>query len=362
MSVSSLEAGGVALLCNREGRILNVLQDNLGCGGLLKPGLPLTALVEHESLGLAGRFIDELCSFGTAAGWELSLPINNRSLPLQFWGCCQGAVAVVLAGTSDLGVHLAFEQLCHRRVGGSAQAPVGHAERARVEPEILALLEDLLRTSREVTSLVPLRQRETSSKPFASHHRRHRLKKAMMPGFDLEMEQLPGKVLDGRYLLKEMIGSGGSSVVFRAVHLGLSRDVAIKIFLPVDQVNSKEALKRFREEGPSACRVTHPNVVAVLDAGTSLDGIAYIAMELLSGYTLGEVLGSHRQIPVHRCVQIVRPVCLALIEAHDLGIVHRDIKPEQLFSVGKISSSFPEALPVPGKLPHLSSWGHHHRW
>lgn len=336
MSARSLDAGGVALVCNREGRILEVLHDNLGCEALLKPGALLTSLVEHESMGLAGRFIDELCSFGTAVGWELSLPIAERSQLLQFLGCCRGATAVVVAGTSEVGIHQAFAQLGHRRAGVKSKptappSPSGRDPSLRDEPEIAALIEELMRTSRELASSLQRRQRQISSRPIAAQHARQRFKKTVAPGFNLEMKQLPGKVLDGRYLLEEMIGSGGSSVVFRATHLGLSRPVAIKIFLPVDQLYSKEALKRFREEGPSASRVTHPNVVAVLDAGTSLDGIAYIAMELLSGYTLGEVLGNRRQISIQRCVQILRPVCLALIEAHDLGIVHRDIKPDNIF-------------------------------
>jgi CheY-like chemotaxis protein len=142
---------------------------------------------------------------------------------------------------------------------------------------------------------------------------------------------LPGKVLDGKYLLGEKIGAGGFGTVFRAQHVPLQRAVAVKVFRPAPGNDTQVGLERFRAEGASACRVEHPNVVAVLDSGTSEGGIAYLVMELLDGRSLAEELATCGRMSVTRCVEIAVPVCLALAEAASRQMVHRDIKPSNVF-------------------------------
>ncbi|MGH9886911.1 MAG: protein kinase domain-containing protein, partial [bacterium] len=137
-----------------------------------------------------------------------------------------------------------------------------------------------------------------------------------------------GSVLDGRYRLEACIGSGNFGTVYRARHVELDHNVAVKL-LNAGAVGP-EALARFRREGESACRVRHPNAVAVLDFGVT-DGTAYLVMELLSGYPLEEELRGGRALPVARSVRIVAAVAQALAEAHRAGIVHRDIKPANIF-------------------------------
>lgn len=144
-------------------------------------------------------------------------------------------------------------------------------------------------------------------------------------------EALPGTVLDKKYRLDVKIGSGGFGVVYRAMHLDLERSVAIKIFKPIPGNDTTEALERFRLEGVAASRFVHPNVVEVYDFGISENGIAYIVMELLRGFTLCEALYSKGTLPLNRCVEILVPVCQALAEAHAAGIVHRDVKPSNIF-------------------------------
>jgi DNA-binding response OmpR family regulator len=142
---------------------------------------------------------------------------------------------------------------------------------------------------------------------------------------------LPGTVLDGKYRLDEKIGTGGFATVFRAEHLELQLPVAVKVFRPWEGMDSPKALQRFRREGIAACRVQHPNAVSVMDFGISATGIAYLVMELLRGVTLGELLRTHQRLHLHRCVEILAPVCEALAEAHAAGLVHRDIKPDNVF-------------------------------
>jgi serine/threonine protein kinase len=149
--------------------------------------------------------------------------------------------------------------------------------------------------------------------------------------FSALSEALPGSVLDGRYRLDEKIGSGGFGVVYRAVHLGLDRPVAVKVFQPSAANSTVQGnLERFRREGISACRVVHPNAVAVLDSSVSERGLPYLVMELLSGRTLARELRASGRMTPQRCGQIVLPLLEVLATAHEAGIIHRDIKPENI--------------------------------
>ncbi|MBX7224048.1 MAG: PAS domain S-box protein [Blastocatellia bacterium] len=158
----------------------------------------------------------------------------------------------------------------------------------------------------------------------ASHKQANRI-------FSALAEALPGTVLDGKYRLDDKIGSGGFGAVFRATHLALNTKVAIKVFRPRSGDGTAEDVERFRREGMSACRVQHPNAIAVLDSGISTEGIAYLVMELLVGDTVARELRRIRQLSLERCARIVEAVCAVLTEAHRIGIIHRDIKPDNIF-------------------------------
>jgi PAS domain S-box-containing protein len=144
-------------------------------------------------------------------------------------------------------------------------------------------------------------------------------------------EILPGTDLEGRYRLEQRIGSGGYGVVYRAVQIGLDRAVAVKLFRPASGRITPEHLRRFRVEGISACRVNHPNAVSVIDSGVSADGLPYIVMELLEGATLGEAILALGRVPPRRAVAILRDICAGLAAAHAEGIVHRDVKPDNVY-------------------------------
>ena len=144
-------------------------------------------------------------------------------------------------------------------------------------------------------------------------------------------EALPGQVLDETYRLDEKIGEGGFGAVYRALHLRVRKPVAVKVLRPANLTDGEEQLARFRREGIAACRVAHPNAIEVLDFGVSSNGMAYLVMELLSGRTLGSLLRERRTLDLTRCGAIVAPVCAALEAAHAAGIVHRDVKPDNVF-------------------------------
>jgi CheY-like chemotaxis protein len=144
-------------------------------------------------------------------------------------------------------------------------------------------------------------------------------------------EPLPGQVLDGKYRVDARIGAGGFGTVFRGTHLQLGRAVAVKVFRPSSGNDTPLALARFRAEGAAACRVDHPNVVAVLDSGISESGVAYLVMELLVGHTLSVELDRKGALSLSRALEIAIPVCRALAEAAAKNVVHRDIKPSNVF-------------------------------
>jgi CheY-like chemotaxis protein len=143
-------------------------------------------------------------------------------------------------------------------------------------------------------------------------------------------EVRPGTMLAGRYLLEARIGSGTFGTVFRAKHAELGHAVAVKVLQGSASANP-DSLARFRREGITACRVKHPNAVQVMDFGVTPGGVAYLVMELLSGYSLDHELVDARKVPLERAVRIMVPVCEALAAADRHGIVHRDVKPANIF-------------------------------
>jgi len=140
----------------------------------------------------------------------------------------------------------------------------------------------------------------------------------------------PGTVLDGKYKLESLIGQGNFGAVYRATHLTLDRLVAVKL-LDANLQPGDEPTKRFQQEGISACRIQHPNAVAILDFSVSTEGIPFLVMELLRGGTIEDELNQRGRLTPERSAEILLPVCGVLSEAHSLGIIHRDIKPQNIF-------------------------------
>ncbi|MCE9580748.1 MAG: protein kinase [Deltaproteobacteria bacterium] len=149
--------------------------------------------------------------------------------------------------------------------------------------------------------------------------------------FEALSDVLPGKVLDGKYSLEAKIGKGGFSAIYRARHLQLDKPVAVKVLRLDHGREAQNLVERFRQEGMSATRVSHPNAVAILDSGVTSAGIAYLVMELLEGRSLGAELEACGALSLERCAQILAPVCDMLATAHAGGLVHRDIKPANIF-------------------------------
>jgi serine/threonine protein kinase len=147
---------------------------------------------------------------------------------------------------------------------------------------------------------------------------------------DLQSGMALGTVLDERYRLDAPIGQGQFGTVYRATHLQLQRLVAIKV-LDAPFEEGKITWERFHQEGVSLCRLQHPNAVSVLDFSATPEGTPFLVMELLQGQTLDDELVRDGSLSPRRAVEIALPVCEVLAEAHELGIIHRDIKPHNIF-------------------------------
>lgn len=139
-------------------------------------------------------------------------------------------------------------------------------------------------------------------------------------------DPLLGRKLSDRFQILSRIGSGGMGTVYRARQLSLGRDVAVKV-LGGRWADRPEAVRRFMREANLLARVSHPNVVAVLDFGQTPDGLLFLVMELLAGKTLAELLEEGRGIEVDTALSLLIELTRGIEAAHSRGIVHRDLKP-----------------------------------
>jgi serine/threonine protein kinase len=139
----------------------------------------------------------------------------------------------------------------------------------------------------------------------------------------------PGQILEGKFRILRLIGEGGMGAVYEAQHEFLGRRVAIKILNP-DFARNEEAVRRFYREAQAAARIGHENICEVTDIG-QVGGSPYIVMQLLQGESLAKMIVESAPLPVGRAVDIAQQTLEALAAAHAAGIVHRDMKPDNIF-------------------------------
>jgi predicted Ser/Thr protein kinase len=139
---------------------------------------------------------------------------------------------------------------------------------------------------------------------------------------------LPGTLLGGRYRILTLLGRGGMGEVYRAMDLTLGQSVALK-FLPEEAVNNHRLLERFHGEVRVARLVSHPNVCRVYDIG-QIEGMPFISMEYVDGEDLASLLTRIGRLPADKAVEAARHLCSGLAAAHDRGVIHRDLKPQNI--------------------------------
>lgn len=140
-------------------------------------------------------------------------------------------------------------------------------------------------------------------------------------------DPLIGKVLGGCQIL-EKLGQGAMGAVYLGKHIALNRLVAVKI-LPPEKASNRDARERFIREGRAAAKLEHPNVVQVFDAGEQ-DSVTFLVMQLIQGRSLGKWLEQRKRLDHGQACQIMREIAKGLAAAHKVGIIHRDVKPDNI--------------------------------
>mgnify|MGYP001554368698 CR=1 FL=1 len=143
-------------------------------------------------------------------------------------------------------------------------------------------------------------------------------------------DPLVGTTVAGRYKVIKLLGEGGMGQVYLAEHSAIEKRIALKV-LRSEYAHKGEIVTRFQQEAISASRIKHPNVLDVFDFGQLENGCFYLAMEFLEGNDLADELQRSRVLTAPRALPIAMQICRALSAAHSKGVVHRDMKPENVF-------------------------------
>jgi|GEM_PF-253623 serine/threonine-protein kinase len=151
---------------------------------------------------------------------------------------------------------------------------------------------------------------------------------ALVQVVERQGDPLVGQVLAGRYEILSKLGEGGMGSVYAARHLTLGRIDAVKILRP--DTADADARRRFLREAKLAASINHPNAVVIHDFGQTESGVTFLAMEYIQGQSLTKLLQQEGPFPPRRVVNIIRQVASALDVAHQLGVIHRDLKPDNI--------------------------------
>ena len=155
-------------------------------------------------------------------------------------------------------------------------------------------------------------------------------------------DPLIGKNVD-RYEVIDRLGSGAMGCVYRARHTRLDRDFAIKVLFG-EMASNKKVAARFHREAKAASRMSHPNVVSVLDFGTTENGLTFLAMDLIDGRSLADAITAEAPFETARVMAMMREIASGLAEAHSLGFVHRDLKPANIMLDPQADGEHPKIL------------------
>jgi eukaryotic-like serine/threonine-protein kinase len=159
----------------------------------------------------------------------------------------------------------------------------------------------------------------------------------------VSLDKLVGRTLNNRYIVKRKIGEGGFGAVFEGMQVATERPVALKVLHP-QSVSDPTVVARFRREAEACSKLRNSHTVVIYDFDQTDDGVLYLAMELVRGQSLQDIQRASGTLPVERCLGILDQVAEALGEAHDQGIVHRDMKPENIMVEEREGQDFVKVL------------------
>ncbi|MBZ0189675.1 MAG: serine/threonine protein kinase, partial [Candidatus Obscuribacterales bacterium] len=148
----------------------------------------------------------------------------------------------------------------------------------------------------------------------------------------MQFSDLVGKTVGRHYRIEALLGTGGYSAIFEAKHLLLGRSVAIKVMSA--PVTDKRRIQRFEREAKLVSMLIHPHICTLFDFWFDDEGLPFLAMELIEGKSLGQLLREKSKLEPKYAASIVHEICQGLGYAHEKGIIHRDIKPENIMIAG----------------------------
>ncbi|HUQ01219.1 MAG TPA: serine/threonine-protein kinase [Kofleriaceae bacterium] len=140
----------------------------------------------------------------------------------------------------------------------------------------------------------------------------------------------PGDVLANRYRVERLLGRGGMGAVYLAHDEVLDDTVAVKVIAAAFAADEASLVERFRREAAAARKVSSPSVIRIHDLGEARPGLLYLSMEYFPGRTLAEVITTRGLVPISDCVDYLQQICTGLAAAHDAGVIHRDLKPQNV--------------------------------
>ncbi|MEK6278916.1 MAG: serine/threonine-protein kinase [Acidobacteriota bacterium] len=156
-------------------------------------------------------------------------------------------------------------------------------------------------------------------------------------------DALLGQILAGKYRIDERLSEGGMGTVYRGTHILMDKTVAVKVLRPSLAADEK-IVARFSREARAASRINHPHALSVTDFGESEKGVVFLVMEYLSGQTLKEVIRHEGPMPLSRVVEIIKQVGGALNDAHGQGVVHRDLKSDNIMLLTATNNDYAKVL------------------
>lgn len=156
-------------------------------------------------------------------------------------------------------------------------------------------------------------------------------------------DSLLGQTLAGKYRIDERLSEGGMGTVYRGTHVLMDKTVAVKV-LRASLAADEKIVARFSREARAASRINHPHALSVTDFGEDQNGVVFLVMEFLSGRTLKEVIRSEGPMPLARAVEIITQVGSALDDAHGQGVVHRDLKSDNIMLITATSADYAKVL------------------
>ncbi|HEY6120679.1 MAG TPA: serine/threonine-protein kinase, partial [Pyrinomonadaceae bacterium] len=169
----------------------------------------------------------------------------------------------------------------------------------------------------------------------------------LCPADGLALEEtddaLIGQTLAGKYRIDEAISAGGMGKVYRGTHVLMDKKVAIKVLRPALAADEK-IVARFSREARAASRISHPHAISVTDFGEDEKGRVFLVMEFLQGRTLKEIIRREGPMTLPRVVEIITQVGGALDAAHDQGVVHRDLKSDNIMLLSNVASDYATVL------------------